>query len=131
MNSGTVEAYYYKTGKNAALVGCRDVVISKVDLQTALSEMIMVQVILLCTKEHMLKTEKRKRGLAQDIIDLSLGILQEISKVEKLRIGLYEQYKQGKFDKVEFTARKEFEAKKEELVRGKEQKESEDEMLKK
>lgn len=108
VDSGTVEAYYYyKTGKNAKLDGCREVWIGKEDIEYALSEMIKTQVSLLCTKGHILQTEKRKRGLVKENSDLMLNIVQEISKAEKLRLGLYEQYKQGKFNKEEFIVRRE------------------------
>jgi len=139
VDSGTVGAYYYcKTGKNANFVGCKDIVISKEDLEYALYEMIKARVSLLCTKEHILQTEQRKRGLVQDNTDLFLGILQEISKVEKLRMGLYEQYKQGKFSKEEFITRREkyseqiagLEEKKAKSEKVKGQQESADEMLK-
>lgn len=139
VDSGTVEAYYYcKTGKNANLEGCKDLRIGKEDLEYALSEMIKARVSLLCTKEHMLQTKQIKRSLVQDNPDLLLSIILEISKVEKLRLGLYEQYKQGKFSKEEFIVRREkyteqiaeLDGEKAKFEEVKGQQESEDEMLK-
>lgn len=103
---------------------------------TELSDMIKAQVSLLCSKEHILQTEQRKRGLVQGDAELLLSIIQEISKTEKLRLGLYEQYKQGKFNKEEFIVRREKYTKqigelveKKELEKINEQRESKDEML--